>query len=445
LRHNATVKTGLPSRPRRRFPGSRPCGFTLIEIAIVLVIAALIVAAGVGISVSMIDNARTRATRQNMESVKLALQNFLARNGRLPCPAVETLGSANAQYGLEDTAVALTPATSCTNTVNLPKTTSGDAAKRGVVPWKTLGLTAEGARDGWGNQITYMVSVTPTTVNFDTVSGIRGSLYVHSATAVAAGLPATGNQINACSTTADDNACNRAAAVVLISHGRNILGAYQPEGGRAPLPTSAAELENTNADRFVVMAEPGSLFDDIVLPLTPDDLLAPLAAQGAIRNERALLQERARQVVTLMIGEVVTTRYDSGSGNGGCAGNACGYTMPVPNGTTTYTFQTGRFNTGANGCVAPYNTVGVATGVVSDVDDYGSAPWFAGDAGQVRDPWGRKFKFGRASQFITNLTDCPTPFVVISLGPDGTLGTADDYVYYSPLAEWKDILGRVGW
>ena len=64
-----------------------------------------------------------------MESVKLALQGFIARNGRLPCPAVASHSSTDNRYGLE----APTPGT-CTGTVDLAGGTFGayvvDAAQR---------------------------------------------------------------------------------------------------------------------------------------------------------------------------------------------------------------------------------------------------------------------------------------------------------------------------
>jgi prepilin-type N-terminal cleavage/methylation domain-containing protein len=401
-------------------------GFTLVEIAFVIVIAGILLAMVIGATASIVESSRLRLTRTNMDTARSALQAFIARNGRLPCPAIEDRAPAANDYGLE----AATPGT-CTGTVNLPGQAGPpviDAAKRGVLPWKSLGMTLENATDGWGNQLTYMVTVTATGKNFDTVAGMRGSLYVHGATPVAAGLPPTGNQINACSTTANDNACNRAAVAVLISHGRNVLGAYPPSGVRAtPLPTDAAELENTDADRFVVSADISQTFDDLVLPIEPDGLLAPLAAQGAIKSERALLQDRARQVVIQMIGESVPART-------GTSPNIS-YPVPAPaGGLANYTFETGRFNAS---CDAPFNSAGVVTAVsVGDT---------SGDALQIVDPWNNTFKFARASLTITSAESCKTPVAIISRGPDGTLGTADDYVYYSPMADWKDVLGKTGW
>ena len=52
----------------RHFIRNRSRGFTLVEIAIVLAIASLLIAAGIGLSAAVIDNARARATRQAMDT-----------------------------------------------------------------------------------------------------------------------------------------------------------------------------------------------------------------------------------------------------------------------------------------------------------------------------------------------------------------------------------------
>lgn len=406
-------------------PGMRPArGFTLIEIAIVLAISALLLAAGIGITVAVLENARARATKQNMESIRLSLQSFIARNGRLPCPAVETLGPASPMHGIE----AATPGT-CTGTVDLPAVTP--VAKRGVVPWKTLGLTLETASDGWFSQVTYLVTVSATITNFDTVAGMRGSLYVHSATPVVAGLPPTGNQLNACSATANDNICNKAAAAILVSHGRNRYGGYSSGGVRVPTADAgAAELENANNDRFVVSMESGQAYDDIVVPLMPDDLLASLSAQGAVKNERTVILERSRQLAALL--QALST------GTKDCP--------PGP----------------SNNCPSPtshFYTITAGTGVLNTPTPALDAGKFGGDCPatpQVRDlplppfpslldPWGNPLKYGVAVASINRDTTCPNPVVFVSMGPNGVLGGGDDVAVYSSIADWKEVFGKTGW
>lgn len=401
-------------RYRRRRPQS---GFTLIEIAVVLLIVTFLMVGGVRLLSSTQEGLRARLTRQNMDAVKAALQAYMVRAGRLPCPAVETSTTTDATYGTE----APTPGT-CTGTTVL------DAVGfRGVVPWKTLGMTTETAFDGWGRQLTYAVTntATNTPTATTTLSGLRSSLTLHSAAPVSLGLPPTGNQVNACSTTANDNVCNGAAAVMLVSHGQNSLGAYNVTGVRSPLPTSASEVENTDADRNFVLAEPSSDFDDIVMPMSPSELLAPLLLQGMVRSPQALMIERARQSISLIAAEAVSTRTNSSPN--------ITYSLPSSLSFTTYAFDVARFDTTCDyrppPLPGPQPTVRTMTG----------------DAAQVTDPWGQVFRFARASDTITSGESCPTPMVIISIGPDGALGTPDDMVYYSSLVEWKSIFEKAGW
>lgn len=389
----------------------RAVGFTLIEIAVVLLIVGLVTVYGAKLIGALTEGSRARVTRQNMESIKLALQAFVARSGRLPCPAIETLDPTNPTYGLEAPAP---PACTGTQAIGTPT-----VAWRGVVPWKTLGLTGESAFDAWGNQVTYVVTNTTTGLNSATVSGMRGSIYVHSTAPVLAGLPGTGNQINACSTTADDNVCNAAAAVLLVSHGKAGAGAFTSTGARVPLPTSAQELENTDTTRSYVLAEPSDGFDDIVTPHSPNDLLGPLFVQGVVRPPQALLLERARQVVTLIAADQVQFRT-------GAAGT-WSYPLPAQGASVAYALDATKF--GVNCDVVAPNTLGQLTG----------------DALQIRDPWGNQFRYSLASATVTGAESCPNPAAIVSLGPDGAVGGGDDFVYYASLAEWKDVFSRSGW
>ena len=384
-------------------------GFTLIEAAVILLIVGALSVMAMRLLGVANEGLRARLTRQNLDAVRQALQAYMVRAGRLPCPAIETLGPSATAYGLE----APTPGT-CTGTTEIESPT---VAFRGVVPWKTLGLTTESAFDAWGRQLTYVVTNTATNLTAATLSGLRGSLYLHSGTPVAAGLPGTGNQINACSTTAGDNRCNAAAAVMLVSFGQNGAGAYNITGVQGPLPVSATELENTDADRNFVLIEPSESFDDVVVPLSPNELLAPLYLQGAVSSPEALFQERARQAVSLVAASLYSSRfYWSGYWI---------YELPVPSGAVSYPFQSSRFS----GCDTSAPTAGSISGAPA----------------QGLDPWGQQFRYARASQYVYEFENCTAPMAIVSLGPDGALNTSDDMVYYSSLAEWRSIFEKSGW
>lgn len=116
-------------------------GFTLVEMAIVLVIFGLVLSALLlPLSAQRGQVAQTQ-TVNTLENAKQALLGFAQANGRLPCPA--TIGS----KGLEDQ----TPANSgkCTQ-------------ETGLLPAATLGIqpiNPEGfAVDNWNNPIRFAVS-----------------------------------------------------------------------------------------------------------------------------------------------------------------------------------------------------------------------------------------------------------------------------------------------
>jgi len=126
-----------------RMQSGRSLGFSLIEIAVVLVILAILVTA-VGIPLAaQLDQQRTIETQKQLESIKEAIFGFAMANGRLPCPAALAGTS-----GVEDG----TPSTGVCNTYS------------GFVPAATLGLSPLDSSgllvDGWGltqNRIRYAV------------------------------------------------------------------------------------------------------------------------------------------------------------------------------------------------------------------------------------------------------------------------------------------------
>lgn len=102
-------------------------GFTLVEMAVVLVIVGLMLG-GLMIPLSaQLDQQRFYETRKNLDEIKEALMGFAVIHGRFPCPATQS-DPAVAGYGEEDA--------NCTA-----------PAAEGYLPWKTLGLREI---DSWG-------------------------------------------------------------------------------------------------------------------------------------------------------------------------------------------------------------------------------------------------------------------------------------------------------
>ena len=74
-------------------PGRGQSGFSLVEIAVVLVIIAIL-ATAIGIPLAtQLDQQRTVDTQRQLEIIKEAIYGFAMANGRLPCPATSAGGT----------------------------------------------------------------------------------------------------------------------------------------------------------------------------------------------------------------------------------------------------------------------------------------------------------------------------------------------------------------
>jgi len=127
-------------------PLTRLKGFTLVEMAIVLVIVGLILG-GIMLPLTVqMEQHNVTATRTTIANVQEALIGYAMANGRFPCPAVA------GATGVEAFAAGGTATNgNCANFVNA-----------GFVPGVTLGISPTNANgyvlDGWNNPIRYAIA-----------------------------------------------------------------------------------------------------------------------------------------------------------------------------------------------------------------------------------------------------------------------------------------------
>jgi prepilin-type N-terminal cleavage/methylation domain-containing protein len=222
-------------------------GFTLIEMAIVLVIITILIG-GLAMPLSaQIQARRIAETKKIMEEAREAILGYAMTHSidhdgdadtpprpYLPCPDREGDGIENRNAGV------------CTQEI-------------GWFPWVTLGTAAQ---DAWGNRLRYAThnDLTRAVPNVST-SGF------HNGSALAPTTP--WNQV----CTEEDCPDVDIAAdvpVVLISHGANGWGALNVNANTLASPSSANELENLDWDKFFISrtpSKPGDAsgeFDDLV-------------------------------------------------------------------------------------------------------------------------------------------------------------------------------------
>lgn len=137
----------------RPFKGTRSGlgsgGFTLPEMAIIVVIAGLLLVTLLPALRATQSAAALSATQSNLQTLLRATAAYVAANGCLPCPI-----SGNNIFGSGGKASTVNNAT-CGDC--LGKRLDGSPLSDGIPPFGSLGLDAATAKDGWGHWITMHV------------------------------------------------------------------------------------------------------------------------------------------------------------------------------------------------------------------------------------------------------------------------------------------------
>ncbi|MDP2324962.1 MAG: prepilin-type N-terminal cleavage/methylation domain-containing protein [Gammaproteobacteria bacterium] len=248
-------------------------GFSLLELAIVLLIVGLLLGGLIMPLSARMDQQKIDTTRQQLEQVRQALVGYALARDALPCPATP------ASNGL-----ASATGTGCTR-------------QHGFVPAVTLGLP--GAQnedklllDAWGSPIRYSVTnsdangngnwdfVRPGEMRAVTLASLAPSLDICTTT--------TGSTATACASNA--TTLSSTAPAVIVSLGKDWATA-----------SSADQLENLGAtvgggpsgrnypvaaDEVFVNRSPGSAagneFDDVVTWISPAMLYGELVSAGRL-------------------------------------------------------------------------------------------------------------------------------------------------------------------
>jgi len=393
-------------------------GFSLVELSVVVLIIGIIMTMGIGAWTANLENQAHSATAQRQAAIKEALTGYLRRNNRLPCPDNDF----TAPDGVENRTTAGNPATACSTAF-------------GILPYVTLGLSRDAVRDGWGHFYSYHVS---NNANTPDAAGNWGDNRDWTITAnFRAGNTGTITVNDRSGATVTAVAINVVA--VVVSHGRNGLGAYAIGGTRNTLPAAGTdERENTDGTANTVYyrreattddAATGGPFDDQVAFLTASDLLDPLFRDGSLKSPQATVNEQLQKIKQLMIGYTMGFNGNNGSPtcNGVGANPKCKI-VPAADTTDGYIDVTSPANNHLNG-VVPYLTFGMT---LSD----------------ALDPWGMRYRviLNSVATDLTGGISSMQPsggtvaITIFSKGPDRNDGGGDDISISVTVAEIRTYL-----
>jgi prepilin-type N-terminal cleavage/methylation domain-containing protein len=262
-------------------------GFSLIELAVVIFVIALLLGGILVPLQTQVENRNYDQTQRILEQARESLLGYAAAYGYLPCPADYDLVSG----GSEGTST--NHATGVCDSAGTDSVLGGATAGVyiGFLPAVTLGFTPTDsngyALDAWGlqqNRIRYAVSATQvgTTMNpFTRTNGIRsaGMSSIMATTLLSVCNTGTGTTDTACASAAATLTSN--AVAVIWSLGPNAA----TSGGATPHESHNAEtLANSNRT-FVkrdLSKATGAEFDDIVTWISPPMLFNRLIAAGQL-------------------------------------------------------------------------------------------------------------------------------------------------------------------
>ena len=265
-------------------------GFTLIEMAIVVMILGIALAAGAKIYDLHRKTIAIEDTQVAIADLNGAIGDFRSVFGRYPCPASLTATRDDPTYGREqcedlsdnsdfsdvapgqckngiciEESVRDIPAGYLIGATLIPTTTATATTPRvriGAIPFRDLNLDEINAYDGYGNRISYVV--TEHLAFSDSFQNDGGGIEIlgdSGATALAAGEEGS-------------------AHFLIFSHGANGEGAYTMEGIQIPCTTTSAEGQNCeNNDQEAIYnysmgntAEGATQTDDVMAFFTQRDL-----------------------------------------------------------------------------------------------------------------------------------------------------------------------------
>ena len=246
------------------------CGFSLVELAIVLLVTSLLVSGLLAPLAAQSESRKIAETHRSLNEARDALLGYALSFGRLPCPAKDSATGVEAGGG----------ATPCSS--------GGSGVAVGYLPAATLGLAPSDDQgyllDAWGARLRYAVSAGPASARnvFTDNNGMRAYWQTQG------GPPPASVQIcNGAASISHAGASNAdcAAAAALT---QSAVAVVYSTGRNGPATAGADAAANRDDDRVFVShdarsaAGGGGGFDDLLLWVPPAILYHHLILAGRL-------------------------------------------------------------------------------------------------------------------------------------------------------------------
>ena len=280
----------------RKPPGHhRSKGFSLVELAVVMTIVALLLGGLIYTLSAQTEQRNFEETRRRLDQARELILAFAIVNGRLPCPARSAATAAPVTVAGDEV---VTTATGCIGDAVTDYYGGINAGVTlGLLPARSIGFPqvdpAGFAVDAWGNRIRYAVA------NLTTPAGpCPTPHFVNSTNLKANGISCQPNDLLICKSSTGISGFNCGGAAnqimttslvvaIVYSTGKNFASAQDAATATALGRTD--EAANLNGDRIFVYHAPttsdaasGGEFDDQFLWITTGEFYGKLIAAGVL-------------------------------------------------------------------------------------------------------------------------------------------------------------------
>ena len=272
----------------------RFAGFTLVEMAIVLVILGFVLAALLLPLQAQRQQLAQSQTENTLESAKQALLGYAQQQGRLPCPATN-----NGTAVFPDDAGAANPLGGTHNIVPPNPAVPDCVAQSGFLPAATLGLQptdSQGfALDAWNNRIRYAVAADNSSTRVPTgataaCGGDTAPDFTTTGNLAAVGLVCLAPELRVCNSATGITATNCSAAVPEVNYAiNNAVAVIYSTGatgaqGSVGRPDELANLDGNTVfvSHDISLAAAPNEFDHLVTWISPYVLYNSMIQAGQL-------------------------------------------------------------------------------------------------------------------------------------------------------------------
>lgn len=254
--------------------------YSLTEMAIVILIISILVTGALSVYFNLDSGVKINENERKLDIIYKAMGTYLHANGSLPCPApINVARNLSSTFGK----IAKTGGDCKDNGVYMGTVESELAY--GMIPVQDLNLDIDYALDAYGNKFTYIVDQ-----RFTSSANVNGFGSVNPATSIMTVNDKAGGQTHKIT---DD------AVFVIISHGRNGLGAYGENLTSIKPSTEPVDLdEEENFDITILNLDPtntanfdndfihnsldNEIFDDVLFFKTRDEIVVDFRAYNKV-------------------------------------------------------------------------------------------------------------------------------------------------------------------